>query len=129
MYKGKQSLLPPVFNEYFTWRNDVHSHVTHNSAKLHIRQPLNENGKNMLQYQGLYIWNKCLEAVINSQNVITFKKNVKKYYLAIQNSLEILANDCNLDVVCVSNDMCGRWQSKGVCNSKPVLCFIIHCCC
>ncbi len=54
--------------------NEVHKHVTHNSAKLHIRQPLNENGKNMLQYQGPYIWNNFSEAVINSQNVFTFKK-------------------------------------------------------
>ncbi len=46
IYKHKQSLLPPVFNEYFTWGNEVDSHVTRNSAKLHMRQPLNENGKN-----------------------------------------------------------------------------------
>ncbi len=80
-YKHKQSLLPPVFNEYFTRGNVVHSHVTHNSAKLHIRQPLNENGKRMLQYQGPYIWNKLPEAVINSQNAFTLKKKVKKHYL------------------------------------------------
>ncbi len=37
-YKHKQSLLPPVCNDYFPWGDEVHSHVTCNSAKLHIRQ-------------------------------------------------------------------------------------------
>ncbi len=85
-YKQKQSLLPPLFNEYFTWGNEVHSHVTRNSAKLHIRQPLNENDKKMLQYQGPYIWNKLPEAVKNSQNLFTFQKKVKNHYLEVQNS-------------------------------------------
>ncbi len=86
VYKHKQSLLPPVFNKYLTWGNMVHSKVTHNSTKLHIKQPLNENGKKMLQYQGPYIWNKLPEAVINSESVFTFKIKVKKHYLEIQNS-------------------------------------------
>ncbi len=73
-YKHKQSLVPPVFNEYFTWGNEVHSHVTCNSAKLHIRQPLNENGNKMLQYQDSYIWNKFQEAVKYSRNLFTFPK-------------------------------------------------------
>ncbi len=74
VYKHKESLLPPVFNEYFIWGNEVHSHVTRNSAKLHIRQSLNENGKKMLQYQGPYIWNKLPEAVIISQSICIFKE-------------------------------------------------------
>ncbi len=72
---NKVCYLQFLMSTYFTWENEVHSHVTHNSAKLHIRQPLNENGKIMLQYQGPYIWNKLPEAVINSQNVFTLKKS------------------------------------------------------
>jgi hypothetical protein len=86
VYKHKHGLLPPVFNDYFLWGNEVHSHVTRNSAKMHIRQPHNENGKKMLRYQGPYVWNKLPEAITNSQSLFTFKRKVKKHYLEIQNS-------------------------------------------
>ncbi len=37
--------LKNILKIYFIWGNEVHSHVTCNSAKLHIRQPLNERKK------------------------------------------------------------------------------------
>ncbi len=74
VYKHKQSLLPPVFNEYFTWGNDVHSHVSRNLAKLHIRQPLNKNGKQIIQYQGPYIWNKITRNSHKFSECIYFQK-------------------------------------------------------
>ncbi len=74
IYKHKQSLLPPVFNEYFTWGNKVHRQVTRTQQNCISGNHFMKIAKKMLQYQGPYIWNKLPEAVINSQNVFTFKK-------------------------------------------------------
>ncbi len=43
VYKHKQSMLPPVFDEYFTRVNEIHNHLTRTSLNIHIKQPHNEN--------------------------------------------------------------------------------------
>ncbi len=45
VHKHKQSMPPPVFDEYFTHVNDIHNHLTHTSLKLLIKQPHNEKGQ------------------------------------------------------------------------------------
>ncbi len=85
VYKHKQSILPPVFVNYFTWARELHARVTHIANKLHITQPKNENGITMIKYQGPYIWNKLPEAVTKSPRFPTFKRKLKQHYLELQN--------------------------------------------
>ncbi len=77
VHKHKQSMLPPVFAEYFTHGNEIHNHLTRTSLNLHIKQPHNENGKKKLKYQGPHILNKLPKSMINSHSFHTFKKKVK----------------------------------------------------
>ncbi len=86
VYKHKQRMLPPVFDEYFTHGNEIDNHLTHTSLNLHIKQLHNENGKIKLKYQGPQIFNKLPKCVVNSHSFHTFKKKVKTRYLEIQNS-------------------------------------------
>ncbi len=78
MYKHKQGFLPPAFQNYFIWVREFHD-------KLHIRQPINENGRKMTKYQGAHIWNKLPDAVTKSPSFPTFKNKIKKHYLELQN--------------------------------------------
>ncbi len=82
VYKHKQSMLPLVFDEYFTHGNEIHNHLNRTSLNLQIK-PHNENGKINLKYQ---IFNKLPKSIVNSHSFHTFKKKVKTHYLEIQNS-------------------------------------------
>ncbi len=77
--------LPPAFKNYFTWVWEFHDNATCNANKLHIRQPINENGRKMTKYHGAYIWNKLTDAVTKSSSFLTFKTKIKKHYLQLQN--------------------------------------------
>ncbi len=74
VYKHKQGVLLPAFKNYFILVREFHDYVTHNANKLHIRQPTNENGRNMTKYQGAYIRNKLPDAVTKSHSFPTFKR-------------------------------------------------------
>ncbi len=67
-------MLPPVFDEYFTHGNEIHNHLTCTSLNLHIQLSHNENGKTMLKYQGLQIFNKLPKSIVNSHSFHTFKR-------------------------------------------------------
>ncbi len=86
VFKHVLNSLPPVFKNYFTCSNEIHTHATRNTTKLHVRQPLNENGKKMIKYFGAHIWNMLPESVITSPSLPSFKKNLKRHYLNLQNS-------------------------------------------
>ncbi len=45
VYKHKQSMLPQVFDEYFTHRNETYNHLTRTSLNLHIKQPIMKMAK------------------------------------------------------------------------------------
>ncbi len=45
VFKQKLNFLPLVFKHYFTCSSEIHTHATRNTSKLHVRQPLNDNGK------------------------------------------------------------------------------------
>ncbi len=53
---------------------------------LHVRQPLNDNGKKNDKVAWTQIWNVLPESVITSSSLPSFKKNLKRHYLNLQNS-------------------------------------------
>ena len=68
--------------------NDIFEHVavisynTRNSF-LRLKQPFRKTsqGQNCLSYVGPSVWNKMPQEVKNSENINTFKHNIKKYFL------------------------------------------------
>ncbi len=84
LYKHKQGVLPPSFKKYFIWVMEFHDHVTRNVNKLHIRQPINANGRKWTKYQGACIWKKLPDAV---KNCLIFRHLIKKkpHYLELPN--------------------------------------------
>ncbi len=45
VFKHKLNSLPPIFINYFTCSIEIHTYATLNTIKLHVKQPLNDNGK------------------------------------------------------------------------------------
>ncbi len=86
VYEHKQSMLPPVFDEYFTHGNEIHNHLTRTSLNLQIKQPIMKMVIFLNKYQGPQIFSKLLKSIVNSPCFHTFKKKVKTHYLEIQNS-------------------------------------------
>ncbi len=45
VFKHKLNSLPTVIKNYITCSSEIHTDATRNTSKLHVRQPLNDNGK------------------------------------------------------------------------------------
>ncbi len=66
-------------------------------------QPINENIRKMIKYQGGYIWNKLPDAVTKSPSFPSFeKKIIKKHYLELQRCLGIHTSYIKLTWVLIS---------------------------
>ncbi len=67
MHFLKESFIKRELNLYYALKPyvaildkatyEIHTHATRKTSKLHVRQPLNENGKKMIKYFGAHIWN------------------------------------------------------------------------
>ncbi len=64
--KHKLNFVPPVFKNDVTCSSDIHTHATRNTSMLHVRQPLNDNRKKLINYLGAHIWNMLPKSLIKS---------------------------------------------------------------
>ncbi len=69
--------------------SDIYNPVGENSVSTRnsfkkLAQPFRKtnNGQNTLSFIGPSIWNKLPEKIKRTENLNTFKHNVKRYYLA-----------------------------------------------
>ena len=71
-------MLPAIFANYFTVRNEVHSVNTRNSTKLNIMKVKTNYGKHTLRYTGAKLYNNLPSSITTLATVKSFTKCVKK---------------------------------------------------
>jgi hypothetical protein len=70
--------LPEVFNQYFTYNRDIHSHNTRTNASLHVMQCKTSVGQRSLKVLGCGIWNKLPKSICAIQSEAIFKRRIKQ---------------------------------------------------
>ena len=71
-------MLPVIFANYFTVRNEVHTVNTRNSTKLNLMKVKTNYGKNTLKYTGAKLYNNLPRSFTTQSSVKSFTKCVKK---------------------------------------------------
>ena len=73
----------PLFHDYFTHRQNAHSHNTRNDQDLSLVQSRTEAGVKRIRSVGVKYWNNNLFARSQLKVTLdTFKHNLKNNYLA-----------------------------------------------
>jgi len=82
MYRFKNSLLPPVFDTFFSKMNDIHQYNTRSAAKqsYYLPRVRTNYAKFSIRFQGPKIWN-LIDDDIKSVSFAQFKSNLKHSYL------------------------------------------------
>jgi len=70
--------LPEVFNQYFTYNRDIHSHNTRTNASFHVMQCKTSVGQRSLKVLGCGIWNKLPKSICAIQSEAIFKRRIKQ---------------------------------------------------
>ena len=90
---------PQIFHEWFRYDHEVHDHTTRaggdvirehyfdvgyveQSYALHTKGAKNKYGEKMIQASGPIIWNSIPDHIQNAGTLCTFKKHLKKHFIA-----------------------------------------------
>jgi len=74
------------FSNYFVYTKETHKYCTRNDSKLHCELiPKTNNGFTTFYYRGIKLWNSLPMNVTNSTELTTYKTNLKRHILCIQN--------------------------------------------
>ena len=60
MYRSHNSLLPPIFGNFFTQNYDIHYHDTRQKKHLHPQRFTSEIGRRGLRRNGMFIFNQII---------------------------------------------------------------------
>lgn len=82
MFRYHHKLLPALFNDYFLFNADVHSHYTRASDALHLPAVRTNLRKKSIVYIGPHIWNQINVFIRNKSSVISFKFHYKKFLIS-----------------------------------------------
>ena len=80
-HKHRNKQLPCVFNKYFITRLDIHNRPTRHSNKLDIIKVKTNYGNKTLRVNGARLYNELPANITDYDNIITFAKKVRKYFI------------------------------------------------
>jgi len=83
MYKHKNELLPPKFQDYFTPVSTVHTHNTRSRTRENFFIPRTRTsiGQKLIRVEGPKIWNSLPDSIRNSQSIHSFSSSCKSYFI------------------------------------------------
>ena len=101
IYSTLAGLSPPIFSDWFTYSNSVHSHSTTSAVTITRTEyfdvgtiepnktlftknsKLVNYGAKMVSVYGLFLWNKLPKKIQESSSVATFKIELKKHFISL----------------------------------------------
>ena len=69
--------LPEIYQSYFIYNSEIHSHKTRKSSALHLIQTNSNLGQRNIKFMGSQLWNKTLISIKMITNINIFKKKLK----------------------------------------------------
>ena len=78
MFKFYHKDLPNIFQNMFTYNNEIYSHNTRQYSELHVPIIRCELTKMSIRYAGVIIWNKTSKSLSLNCTIYTFKKKLKR---------------------------------------------------
>ena len=81
MYKYHYKMLPPVFTDFFSYNNNLHSYPTRTSHNIHLDNPRTLLAHKTLRHHGPDIWNTLPDSLKQIRFISPFKKGIKKLLL------------------------------------------------
>lgn len=79
IFKIKNKLLPPYFDQFIIYNNEVHNYDTRTNNNFYINRQNLSQTMNGLFYKGLNEFNKLPTNIKKSNNLPEFKRNILKY--------------------------------------------------
>jgi len=86
MFKFHHHLLPPVFDDLFSYNSQVHSINTRQARLLHPPRTNTRIGQKSIRFRGCLIWNQIRHSVNPDSSLFTFKKHLTT---SLRSGLEI----------------------------------------
>jgi hypothetical protein len=83
MYKCIKSVFKncTIFNDYFKYNSEVHSHETRVANMLHVPYGRLDIRKSSFKIYGAYIWNYFPENITSISSLFLFKKHLRDYII------------------------------------------------
>ena len=79
MYRSHNSLLPPIFGNFFTQNYDIHDHDTRQKKHLHPQRFTSEIGRRGIRRNGMFIFNQIITLNVPLDTSLpVFKYNFKR---------------------------------------------------
>ena len=82
MFKFSKNILPPAFQNLFTYNTDIHSYPTRHSSDLHLSNPKILIAHRSTRHYGPDIWNSLPDNIKHSASLYSFKALLKKYLIS-----------------------------------------------
>ena len=86
MFKYNKQLLPPVFNDFFSYNNSIHSYPTRSRNNIHLSNPKIVLAHKSLRHHGPDIWNSLSDDVKDITFLNSFKRRMKELLLLQYNT-------------------------------------------
>ena len=77
MFKYSNELLPPVFNNFFSYNKNLHSYPTRSRDDIHLNNPKILLAHKSLRHHGPDVWNSLPGNIKEVTLLNSFKKEVK----------------------------------------------------
>ena len=74
-------MLPPVFNGFFLYNNNIHSYPTRACNNIHLRNPKILLAHKSLRHHGPDIWNSLPDSIKENSTLTSFIKAIKTIFL------------------------------------------------
>ena len=81
MFKYNKEMLPPVFNGFFSYNNNLHSYPTRTCNNIHLSNPKILLAHKSLRHHGPDIWNSLLDSIKEISILSSFIKGIKQHFL------------------------------------------------
>ena len=81
MFKYNKEMLPPVFNGFFLYNNNIHSYPTRACNNIHLRNPKILLAHKSLRHHGPDIWNSLPDSIKENSTLTSFIKAIKTIFL------------------------------------------------
>ena len=82
MYKYVTNLLPPSFQNFFTYNSNIHSYPTRRSTDFHLNNPRTLLAHKTIRHHGPDIWNSFPDTLKSRTTLSSFKAYTRKMILS-----------------------------------------------
>ena len=82
MYKHSQSLLPGIFNDFYTFNYTVHNYNTRQRQDLHVPIARTDMRTRTIRFKGVLTMNYFASIIDKNCSIYTYKKKLKQYILS-----------------------------------------------